>query len=140
MIVSFELLAYCFIAGGVFIFLFDILWNRLEKYLPTLRHFPCELIEPKDLGAFISTFIIEFIFFVLMPAAAYGMFYTSIPFYGIRGGLAVGIYVVLLGIAPYSMLIIFKVKIPALFMLYQLLGVIIKIFGSMAIIGYLYSL
>ncbi len=140
MIVSFSLLGYCFLVGGAYLLLIELLWHYLEKYIPTLRNFPSELVEPRDIGAFISVFIIEFVFFVLMPSVAYGWFYTVIPFSGVRGGLATGVYLILFGMIPLTLLILFRIRIPLVFMLYQLLGMLLKVLGVMAIIGYLYSL
>lgn len=140
MIESFKLLGYCLLIGGAYLLLIELLWYRLEKFVPTLGNFPRELLEPKDIGSFVSVFIIEFVFFVLMPSIAYGWFYTVIPFSGVHGGIATGLYLVLFGMIPLTLLIMFRIKIPIVFMLYQLLGLLLKVLGAMAIIGYLYSL
>jgi len=41
---------------------------------------------------------------------------------------------------PLAILLMFRIKLPAVYMLYKLLGLLLKIAGSLAIIGYLYSL
>ncbi|UCD16165.1 MAG: hypothetical protein JSV44_06745 [Candidatus Zixiibacteriota bacterium] len=140
MIISFKLLTYCLIIGGIYLLIMDVLWNLLEKRIPVFDHFPPKLLESKGLSWFVSSFIIEFVFFVFMPAVIYGWFYTVIPFYGIRGGVATGLYLFLFGMVPLTILTMFRVKIPGLYMLYLLLGLMIKLIGAMAIIGYLYSL
>jgi len=139
-IVSFKLLAYCIVLGGVYLIIIDFLWNKFESVVPTLRGFPKELIEDKNAAWFVSSFIIEFIFFVLLPAVVYGWFYTVLPFSGIRGGIAVGLYLFLFGIVPLATLVMFRIKIPANYFLFLLLGIFVKILGAMSIIGYLYSL
>lgn len=140
MIVSFELLGYCLLAGGIFLILFNLLWNRLENHLPVLTGFPYDLVETKTAGWFISCFTVEFIFLVFLPALVYGWFYTVIPFSGARGGIVTALFVFLIGITPYALLILFRLKIPVVYILYQLLGIFIKLVGSLIIIGYLYSL
>ncbi|MCX6829063.1 MAG: hypothetical protein NT002_07235 [candidate division Zixibacteria bacterium] len=140
MIVSFELLLWCLLSGAVYLLIIGFLWYKLEKVVPTLVGFPAALLEERGLGWFVSSYIIEFIFFVLLPSVVYGWLYTLIPFSGLRGGIMVGLYLLLFGMMPMALLILFRIKIPVVFMLYQLLGFLIKVMGSMAIIGYLYSL
>ena len=140
MIVSFTLLGYCIAAGAVYLIVFNLIWNKLEQFVPTMQGFPKNLIEEKTPAWFVSNFIIEFIFFVLLPAIIYGWFYTVLPFSGLRGGISVGLYLFLFGIIPIATVIMFRIKIPAVYFLYLLVGMFFKVMGSMVIIGYLYSL
>jgi hypothetical protein len=140
LIISFELMAYCLIAGAVYLAAVNILWSALERFIPTLGNFPKNLVEPKNVTWAVSNFVIEFIFFVLMPSFIYGRFYALMPFSGVRGGVAVGLFLFLFGMIPFSILMLFRIKIPVVYVLYQLLGLAIKITGALAIIGYLYSL
>ena len=140
LIFSFELILYCIVCGGIYIALVDLLWNKLESVVPTFRNFPKELVETKNVNWFVSSLIIEFIFFVLMPAVVYDRFYTVLPFSGIRGGISIALFLFMLGMVPLAILLMFRIKLPAVYMLYKLLGLLLKIAGSLAIIGYLYSL
>lgn len=140
MIVSFKLLGYCIAIGAVYLIVINYVWNRLERFVPTLKGFPQDLIEEKNPAWYVSNFIIEFIFFVLLPAIIYGWFYTILPFSGIRGGLSVGLYLFLFGIVPIATIIMFRIKIPAVYFLYLLVGMFFKVMGAMVIIGHLYSL
>jgi len=140
MIVSFKLLGFCIAVGAVYLIIFNLIWNRFEKIVPTLKGFPKEQIEERNSAWFVSNFIIEFIFFVLLPAIIYGWFYTVLPFSGLRGGVSVGLYLFLFGIIPVTTIIMFRIKIPAVYFLFLLVGMFFKVMGAMAIIGYLYSL
>ncbi|MBN2227196.1 MAG: hypothetical protein JW763_07505 [candidate division Zixibacteria bacterium] len=140
MIISFKLLTYCLITGGVYIIFVDLVWNRLEKRIPMFDGFPRDLLESKGVSWYVSSFMVEFVFFVLMPAVLYGWFYTVIPFYGIRGGIATGLYLFLFGMVPLAILLLFRVRLPGVYILYQLTGMMIRLIGAMAIIGYLYAL
>ena len=140
MIVSFELLAYCLVIGAVYLIIADLILGWIEKRLPGMERLPKELLEIKNSGWYVSAFIIEFIFFVLVPSIAYGLFYTIIPFSGIRGGIACAMFLALCGILPTMILLIFRIRIPAVFMLYQIFGILVRVMGALAIIGYLYAL
>jgi len=138
--ISFKLMMYCLVLGAGYLLVFDLIWSRLEKYIPTLQGFPENLVESKTAAWFISCFIIEFVFFVLMPTVIYDWFYTVLPFYGVRGGLAMALYLFVFGMIPFAVLLLFRIRIPAVFVLYQSAGLLIRIVGCMAIIAYLYSL
>ena len=140
MIINIKLLAACLVAGAVYIIIIDRLWNMLEKHIPVFHGFPESLVEDKSSAWYVSSFIVEYIFFVLLPAVIYGWFYTVIPFSGIRGGVAVGLYLFLFGMIPVAILTMFRIKIPAVYVLYLLTGLFLRAVGSMMIIGYLYSL
>lgn len=140
MILSIKLLMFCIVCGGVYLLLVDLIWSKLESFIPTLKNFPKELVEQKNFGWFFSSFIIEFIFFVLMPAVIYDRFYTVLPFSGIRGGVSIGLFLFIFGMIPLSISILFRIRIPAVYMLYKMMGMLIRVVGSLAIIGYLYSL
>jgi len=139
-IVNFELLMWCIVIGGVYLLLTDFIWNIFERIVPTLQNFPKELIDSKGVTWFVCNYIVEFIFFVLLPAVIYGWFYAIIPFSGIRGGLALALLILVFGMVPLSILISFRIRLPVVFILFQLTGMLIKICGALGIIGYLYSL
>jgi len=140
MIISTTLLAYCLAIGAVYILIIDILFGWGERFVPSLANFPPHLMEARTTSWYFSCFVIEFIFFVMMPAVVYGWFYTVIPFSGFKGGMTAGFYVFFFGMIPLALLTLFRIKIPAVYMLYQLVALFFKVLGALAIIGYLYSL
>jgi len=119
-IFSFKLLMFCSICGGVYLVIVDLIWSRFESLIPTFRNFPKELVEPKNFGWFTS-----------MPAVVYDRFYTVMPFSGIRGGVAIALFLFMFGMVPLAILLMFRIRIPAVYM---------RVVGALAIIGYLYSL
>jgi hypothetical protein len=118
----------------------DTIWNWLEKFVPTMEGFPRGLLDTKNAAWFVSSYVIELVFFVLMPAIVYEWFYAVMPFSGVRGGISVALLLVLFGMTPFAILMMFRVKIPVIYILYQMVGMVIKLSGALAIIGYLYSL
>jgi hypothetical protein len=139
-IVDFTLLMICLGVGGLYLLIISLLWNRMEKFIPTTDNFPENLLEERSAAAFISTFIVELIFFVFIPALIYAWFYTVIPFSGIRGGVSVALVIFILGVLPLGITILLRIRLPVVFLLYHILGMLVKIAGTLAIIGYLYSL
>jgi len=140
MIVSFELITWCLVAGAAYLLIIDLLWYKLENIIPMFGGFPDHLLESRGVGWFVSTYVIEFVFFVMLPSVIYGWFYTVIPFYGIRGGVAAALFVYILGMIPVGMLSLFRIKLPVMYILYLMFGLLIKFTGIMIIISYLYTL
>jgi len=139
-ILSYKLIMYALLLGGGYLLIIDLLWYRLEKAVPVFEGFPDQLIEHRNWALFVYCYAVELIFFVFIPAFVYFWFYSVMPVSGIRGGVAVGLFLFLLGFVPYAILMLFRIKIPVVFLLYQSMGLLIKIVGSLSIIGYLYSL
>jgi hypothetical protein len=137
---TFGLLKYCLFFGALYLLIVDLVWNKLESFVPTAGNFPRNLFDSKDIGWFVSSFLIEFIFFVLIPAVVYDWYYMLVPLWGIRGGIFLGLFLFLFGMIPFAILLLFRIKIPSVFILYQLIGLLVKVAGCFAIIGYLYSL
>lgn len=140
MIIDFKLLMACMGLGALYLIIVTLLWNRLERVVPIFENFPKGLIEESNPAGIIYTFVVELIFYIFIPAMVYAWFYTLIPFSGIRGGLSVALMIYVLGAVPISISILFKVKLPVVYLLYQSLGMLIKLAGTLAIIGYLYAL
>ncbi len=140
MILTFELLIYCIVLGGLYLLVFDLIWNMLERIVPIFQGFPKELIEPRSGSLFLYVWLAELIFFVFVPAVIYNWFFSVLPLSGIKGGLSVAMFVFVIGIAPFAMIVLFRIKLPAVFILYHTLGILLKITGTIAIIGHLYSM
>ncbi len=140
MILSFKLLLTSLVCGAVYLLIIGFIWSFVEKFIPTFENFPKHLIEEKSGGWIFYNLFIEFIFFVFMPTVVYHWLYALLPVSGIRGGVAVGLFLFIMGIVPYSILILFRIKLPVVYLLYQTVGLMLKVVGALAIIGYLYSL
>jgi hypothetical protein len=139
-ITDFGLLLACLGAGGIYLLIVSFLWSRLEKRIPIWIDFPDHLLEDDGPYSFIYTYIMELVFYLTIPALVYAWFYSVIPFSGFRGGIAVALIIFVLGMIPVAISILFRVRLPVLFLLYQILGMLFKLAGTLAIIGYLYSL
>ncbi|MEZ5360635.1 MAG: hypothetical protein R3F48_17615 [Candidatus Zixiibacteriota bacterium] len=138
--ISLQLLITSLIWAGGALFIFEVIWYQLEKRLNLLNKLPEELLEETGLGYFISKFIMQFAFIVIVPTAAYSWFYVMIPFYGIRAGMAVALVLFILGIMPFTVAILMRVKLPVSYILFQLAGYLLKLLLIYGIIGYLYIL
>lgn len=138
--ISLDLMITSLLWAGGALFIFELIWYLLETRLDLLHKIPAGLLEETGVGYFISKFIMQFAFLVVVPTAAYSWFYVMLPFYGIRAGMAVGLILFILGIMPFTVAILMRVKLPVSYILFQLAGYLLKLLLIYGIIGYLYIL
>lgn len=135
-----RLLLAALLWAGLALLIFELLWYLLEKRLTLLRKLPPQIIEDTGIGFFISKYIVQLAFLVVVPTVAYSWFYVLVPFYGVRAGVSMAIFLFVLGIIPFAITILMRIKLPLSFMLFQLSGYLIKIIIVYGIIAYLYTL
>ena len=138
MIINVNLILYCLLFGGLYILLINILWEYLAKIFKLQQGIPDEMIEKMGLGWFVTNYIMEFLFYVAIPAIGYSFFYLILPFEGIRAGLAAGLFALIMGAVPIVMVISVRLKLPLAYLTFTLFGYYLKLTGALAIIGYLY--
>ncbi|MCK4301521.1 MAG: hypothetical protein KAW91_02045, partial [candidate division Zixibacteria bacterium] len=108
--------------------------NKEQKFHSEIEQVPD---EPRRL---LFNFAMEFLFFVGIPTFAYNFFQVILPLSGVRPGLAVALAAFTLGAVPVVMGLSARIKLPMLYVLYFLFGLLLKLSGALVIIGYLYSL
>ena len=138
--ISIRLLLASFLWAGAALFIFEFFWYFLEKKLNLLSKLPPEMLEEIGIGFFVSRFIMQFAFTVAMPTVAYAWFYVLVPFYGTRAGIALAVFLFILGIVPFTMSLMMRFKMPMSFTLFQLAGHLLKMIIVYSIIAYLYIL
>ena len=138
--ISFRLFRACLLWGGVTLFVVELLWYTLEKKLGLLAKLPRELLEEDGCAFFIAKFISQFAFLVVLPAVVYSWFYVMVPFYGYRAGIAAALFLFLLGIVPFSITLLMRVKLPLSYTLFQMAGYLIKLILIYAVIATLYTM
>lgn len=138
--ISTELIAYCLVLGGAVLLVVTIVHEWLGKILRVTREMPGELIEPSTASWYLLNFVMEFLFLVAVPTFAYSMFVVALPLEGVRPALAVAVLAFTLGAAPTLLAVSVRIKLSATYLLYILVGVLLKLALVMATIGYLYSL
>jgi hypothetical protein len=131
---------YCFAVSGVYLLVVSIVLGLVEVSLKLNRGLPKEMVEDSNLSWFIMNFVMEFLFYVVIPTIIFSFFYVVIPLSGIRAGLAAAVLAFLLGATPVLMGLSVKIKLPMPLVLFGLLSHLIKLGGAMALIGYLYSI
>lgn len=137
---SFELLAWCVVVGGVYLAFITFVLELVGKALKVDRGIPPALAETTGVSWHIMNFIMEFLFFVIIPALGYSMFYIVLPLSGIRPGLAAALLAFTLGALPALLGLSVRIKLPMAYLLWYLFGLLIKIAGTLGLIGYLYTL
>lgn len=135
-----RLLLAALLWAGLALFVFELIWYFIEKKLGLLKNVPQQVLEETGLGFFISKYIMQLAFLVVVPAVAYSWFYVLVPFYGIRAGVGMAVFVFVLGIVPFAVTVLMRIKLPLSFMLFQMAGHLLKIIIVYGIIAYLYIL
>ncbi len=135
-----RLLLAALLWAGLALFVFELIWYFIEKKLGLLKNVPQQVLEETGLGFFISKYIMQLAFLVVVPAVAYSWFYVLVPFYGIRAGVGMAVFVFVLGIVPFAVTVLMRIKLPLSFMLFHLAGHLLKIIIVYGIIAYLYIL
>jgi len=138
--ISYELIAYCFIAAGIYLLVISLLIEGIGKKLNVIRGIENKLIEPGGAGWFSINFLMEFLFFVAIPTMSYSFFYLVFPLSGLRAALAIAVLAFTFGAVPIVMGISVRLKLPMVFLLYNLLGYLLKLSGAVILITYIYNL
>ena len=135
-----RLLLYCFLGSGTYLILISLVTEYLHKKLRLSQGIPKELLEDSGCSWSGIRFMMEALFFVVIPTLAYSLFYLVIPLSGIKAGMSAALFAFTLGAAPALMSLSVRVKLPMPYILFLLLSLLFKLGGSLIIIGYLYSL
>lgn len=138
--ISYKLMFYCFAVSGIYLLVVSIVLSLVEVSLKLNRGLSKELVEESNLAWFIMNFVMEFLFFVVIPTIIFSFFYVVVPLSGVKAGLAAAVLAFLLGAVPVLMGLSVKIKLPMPLVLFGLLSHLIKLGGAMALIGYLYSI
>lgn len=137
---SYELLLYAMAAGGGYLLVVSVILELIERKLALTRTLPDQLVESDGWAWWGINFIMELLFYVGIPLVAYAFFYFALPFSGIRAGVAGALFAFTIGAAPLVLGLSVRIKLPMPFLLFQLLGYLVKISGTLSIIAWLYSL
>jgi hypothetical protein len=138
--ISVQLLLTTLFWAGLALLIIELLLTLLEKKLALLDHIPHELLEEISVGYFVSKYIMQLAFLVAVPAVAYSWFYVMVPFYGLRAGVALAVFIFILGLVPFSASVLMRIKLPLAFILFQMAGHLIKTIIVYGIIAWLYIL
>ncbi len=145
--VSTKLVIYCLLVSGAFLLLVSLLLQKIEKLFfgkdkrfELSKKIPEQMIEKMDVAWFVTNYLMEFLFFVVIPSLSYSFFYVIFPLSGLRAAAIIVLTGLIMGALPLVMSLIVRIKFPMHYLLYLLLSYMIKFGGSLAIIGYLYTL
>ncbi len=138
--ISTKLLLYCIGSGAVYLLVFSVLWELVGKRMKVYRDIPPEIVEPIGVSWFAMNFAMELLLYVAIPSLVYSYFYMMLPLSGIRTGIAGALFAFTLGAVPAIVGLLTRTRLPALMFSYLLLGILLKLTGTLIIIGYLYQL
>ncbi|MFQ5608095.1 MAG: hypothetical protein ACE5GA_09120 [Candidatus Zixiibacteriota bacterium] len=138
-----ELFAYCLVAGAIYLLLIDLVLTRVERILAHLglwEKYPAELTRAFSGSSRLWNLATQFFLYALLPTLAYSWFYLLLPFEGPRSGIAIGLWTVALGAAPMAIYLGSRLRLPLPALVFFTFGHLVKLCGSLAIIGFLFSL
>jgi hypothetical protein len=138
--ISFRLLLAALFWSGLALLIIELIWHFLEKKLALLKNVPSEMLEETGIGLFVSRYIMQLAFLVAVPSVIYSWFYVMVPFYGLRAGVGMAVFIFILGIVPFSVSVLIRIKLPLAFTLFHMAGYLIKTIIVYGIIAYLYIL
>lgn len=138
--VSAGLMLACIAAAGTYLLAISILLQLAERRFDFTRGVSADLLEASGWVWVGMTFLMELMFYVVIPTLAYGFFYVLLPFSGVRAGMAAGLFAFVLGAIPALMGLSVRVKLPMPFLLFVLLSILLKVTGCMIVIACIYSL
>ena len=134
------LLLYCLVLSSLYLLVVSVVLRYVERKLQLTHGIASSLLESTGLGWAAINYVMEVLFFVVIPTLAYGFFYLIIPLSGVRAGMAASLFAFTLGAVPALMGLSVRIKLPMPYILFTLLSLLVKLGGSLSIIGYLYSL
>jgi len=134
-----RLLLSCLLFGGLYLIAISLLLELFERKLHLRELVPKELREESGAVWLGMNIFMEGLFFVVIPSLAFGFFYLLLPVTGIRAGMASALFAFTIGAAPALMGLAVRIKLPMPFVLYSLVALLIKLGGTLIIIGYLYA-
>ncbi len=134
------LLLYCFTGGGIALLLLSLILEFISSKLKLLNGIPKEMLEESTTAWFTLNYLMEFLFYVVIPSVGYSFFYLMLPFEGLRVGLAAALFALIMGAVPLVMILSVRIKLPMAYLTFLLMSYFLKLIASMTVIGYLYSL
>ena len=138
--ISMKLIFYCLSIAGIYLLAMTIILELISRALKIPGYIAGELLEDQTFSWLFMHFVMDYIFFAVIPTFAYSFFYVVLPLSGIRIGLSVALLAFVFGMVPIIMGLSIKIKLPMPYLLYYLLSGFLKLTGAVVIIGYLYSL
>lgn len=138
-----KLLLVCIASGAVYLILINwaLLWlERVFTKMGMWGEYPSDLLRPQGKFGSLSDLVFQISVFVVFPAMFYNFMYLLLPFEGIRTGLVVALLPTALGALPMAVMISARTKLPSSALAFFLLGHLIRIAGTLSIIGYLFSI
>lgn len=138
--ISVGLMVACILAAGTYLLAVSIVLQLIERRFNFARGVPPDLLETTGWVWVGMTFLMELMFFVVIPTLAYSFFYVLLPFSGLRAGMAAALFAFVLGATPAIMGLSVRVKLPMPFLLFVLFSILVKTAGCMIIIAQLYAL
>ncbi|MBD3333079.1 hypothetical protein GF356_09520 [candidate division GN15 bacterium] len=131
---------YCFVFAGLYLLIVSALLELALKKLGFLKLYAAEMLEPYSIKWFLVNFVMEFMFFVVIPTLAFEFFHVLLPLTDIRTALAGALVAFVLGVVPAIMGLTVRLSLSMPYLLFFMCAHLLKLGGAMAVVGYIYSM
>lgn len=131
---------YCFVFAGLYLLVISALLELALKKLGFLKLYAAEMLEPYSAKWFFVNYLMEFMFFVVIPTLAFEFFHVLLPLTDVRTALAGALVAFTLGVVPAIMGLTVRLSLSMPYLLFFVCAHLLKLGGAMLIVGYIYSL
>ena len=82
----------------------------------------------------------QWLLFAALPMGLYSWLYLILPLEGPRAGVSIALWTITVGALPFAVAVSERHKIPFVALAYLMFSHLVKLMGTLAIIGILFSL
>ena len=140
---SAQALIYCIATGAVYLFVIETLSLRVEKILEKAglwADYPQQLRPRARSFPDLNKLLLEVVFYITIPGVIYSSLFVVLPVEGVRQGVTIALWTVMIGGVPLITAIHSGAGIPPAALVYTLLAQLVKLAGALAIVAYVFSL
>jgi len=138
-----KLLFAALISCAFYLSIIQIALNALERKLIQKGLWSGEIKDLEESPPRVMSMtqlIVDIAFYAATPLMVYGVLYLMIPFEGVRAGIGIALGCVAISAAPLLMTISLRTKFPVPALFFLALSQLVKLGGSLTLIGFLYTL
>jgi hypothetical protein len=132
---------YCALATVGYLLVVNWGLSAFERRLISQGH-----LQVRDGAAEVSLatrlwdFIVQWFLFAGLPMGLYSWLFVLLPLEGPRAGVAIALWTVVIGSLPFAIVVSERHKVPFVAMAFLMFSQLVRLLGTLAIIGILFAL
>lgn len=132
---------YCALATIAYLLVVGWALSAFERRLVAQGHLS---VSSSDVNLSLANkfwdFVLQWFLFAGLPMGLYSWLFLLLPLEGPRAGIAIALWTVVIGALPFAVLVSERHRIPFIAVAFLMFSQLIKLLGTLAIIGILFSL